>query len=137
MVPGIKAVPIPAHDSIRLHVDRQFYRPLDGSQKKDPFNPKSNDTRQDRADLETVNWTHPQLDRTPLTITLLSERDKSTTPCGHLSLRYYIHEIQRPMCRCNSEINNTNGTYRKCCPSYRTHPFRVPEFTADTDWDDE
>jgi hypothetical protein len=39
MVPGIKAVPIPAHDSIRLHVDRQFYRPLHGSQKRTPLTP--------------------------------------------------------------------------------------------------
>jgi hypothetical protein len=60
---------------------------------------------------------------------MLSERDKPTTPCARLLFGYYIHGIQRSMCRClQMELMK--------CPSYRTHPFRVPEFTADADWDD-
>jgi hypothetical protein len=40
-----------------------------------------------------------------------------------------------PCVECNNEINYMQVEL-KCRQSYRTHPFRVPEFTVDADWDD-
>ena len=84
--------------------------------------------------LETINyknkkWTHPELNRTPLAYcNMLSERDKPSTPCAPYSTTMRILHTQKQGGPCV----HTSHCY---CPSFRTHPFRVPEFTADAGWD--